>query len=686
LPQLILIFAGGLFVMAWTLAAGILIAPRAALPLAVRFTSGAVVTSMAIFGLLAAHAGYPVVWITFGAIVIAGAALTLRRMAFPALPRMSWWFRALFAVYGLLYLIYALAPEIQPDAITYHLGLVSEYVRLHALSQRLEFYELLPQGIEMLFVPAFAIGAHSAAKLVHFSFLIATVPLIRHICAELNIDDFKACGAAGIFLLAPVTAITSTSAYTDTALVCCCCAVFYLLIRWARQPGTAMLILAALNAGFCYAIKPTFGLVAVAALAFAGLRGARAGSLALFSLFAAAPGMLWIVRSAMLTGNPFAPFLNAWFPNEAFNAHLEAQLLHAYSALRPSFSWRSAILDYTVLGGNQGMFGPAFLLMPLALLALRNKAGRWLIPATLLLAIPVLSNTGARFLMPAAALGSIALVSLLPGAGVIALLAIQAIGSAPPVIDLYDTRNDWRLQGLPLRAALRLEGEREYWQENAPGYDNDRMITKITSPGAKIFVLAPVHQALLEREVLVYWQSSLADRILDDMTVALDSQGTSAARFAWRWPEGSFQSVRITAGSAMRVFSARFVPASPALTAAWIAWPGGHPYGLNVPASASGAELLIWPDSTPLTDAEAQTPKGEWISIAEAVHRSSVPVDIRRDVAAFIRRSGYRYILASTTGGGLARIGRDLVQNPVQWGVQPAGRNGDVWLFYIASE
>jgi len=83
-------------------------------------------------------------------------------------------FGAVLAVFGVFYLVHAMAPEIQPDATTYHLGLVREWLRLGGFPARAGFYEMLPQGLEMLFTPAYAIGRHSAAKLVHFGFLVMT--------------------------------------------------------------------------------------------------------------------------------------------------------------------------------------------------------------------------------------------------------------------------------------------------------------------------------------------------------------------------------------------------------------------------------------------------------------------------------------------------------------------------------
>ena len=91
-------------------------------------------------------------------------------------PRWEWPSRGWLAgvPFLLLYVVHALAPEIQPDAVTYHLGLVKEWNREGGFTPRVGFFEMLPQGLEMLFSMAFAFGGHSAAKLVHLAFVAAT--------------------------------------------------------------------------------------------------------------------------------------------------------------------------------------------------------------------------------------------------------------------------------------------------------------------------------------------------------------------------------------------------------------------------------------------------------------------------------------------------------------------------------
>ena len=82
-------------------------------------------------------------------------------------------------LYGGLYLIHAAAPEISPDGVAYHLGLVRRYYGAHGFPAiTTNIYAYLSQGAEMLYLFAYAVGRHSAAKLVHLSFLVGGVGAI----------------------------------------------------------------------------------------------------------------------------------------------------------------------------------------------------------------------------------------------------------------------------------------------------------------------------------------------------------------------------------------------------------------------------------------------------------------------------------------------------------------------------
>lgn len=655
-------------------AAGELIAPRLPLPRAIRFTAGAAVYSLLVFALLACGAGY--LWV-YAALCGALCSLAWRRRAARSgsLPSMPWAYRILFGTAAALYFIYALAPETQPDAAGYHLRIVGDYVRLHGFSRRSGFYDVLPQGLEMLFVPAFALGAHSAARLVHFTFLLAVIPLMRGLASELGYQSSVGLAAAALLFLAPVSGVAGTSAYTDLALLCGVCSALYLLIRWDRERTAMLLALAGLQTAFCYSVKPTFVWIAPAALAFILFRSRKPAPAALFIGVAILFAIPWPARAWVLTGNPLAP---------AFSG-LDIQLAQRYSAFRDSFAWRTALFDYTVLGGNQGLLGPAFLLLPAALFALRRKTGRQLIAAAAILLVPVLANTGTRFLLPAMAPAAIALVSVLPPTAAIALVAIQAIGSAPPIVALYDRRGEWFLGDPPVEAALRLIPERQYLADELDGFAAVRMIERQTPVGARIFVCASLPESYLPRETLVYWQSERARRIADAIHFAMMSQGTRARLLSWRWREDRYRSVRLTALSELRIVEAALTGGGRGVSS-WTNYQPGEVFRMGDSKGATGANLLIWPGDQALARTEGLGASGVWSPIDGEAERSALNIDVRRDAAAYVRRSGYGYIAIPAKNDPFAAIGQDMLAHEAAWGVRRLGHAGGLWLFEIVDE
>ncbi|MEP6716659.1 MAG: glycosyltransferase family 39 protein [Terriglobia bacterium] len=672
MPQILLILAGAFLPLVSATAAGSLICARTPLPYSIRFVTGAAAYSLSVFLVLACHAGYLPVYGVWSVVLI--AAGWQRAQSTRPLDALRWSYRLLLAGYAAMYLIVALAPEIQEDAAGYHLRIVSDYVRLHAFSGRISFYDALPHGLEMLFVPAFAIGAHSAAKLVHFAFLIALIPLVRETARELRMSDRAGTAAAALLFMAPVCGVAGTSAYTDMGLVCGCCALLYLLVRWNRQRTASLLLCAGLNAGFCFAIKPSFGWVVLAATVFVAVQSLPA---ALQFAASSAIGIIpWLGRAWLLTGNPFAPFLDAWFPNAASTPAIEHRLFESYNAFRPGFSWWRALPAYTVTGGNQGLLGPAFLLLPLGLLVLYRGKGRRLIACSLILGVPFLANTGTRFLLPALIPATLALTSMVPAAALLPLVAIQAVGAAPPVLDLYEKEGEWRIRDVPLKAALRIVPEDDYLRQNLQRYVLGRMIVRNTPLNARVFVCASLPESYVPRQMLFFWQSTLASRVTDALNFALVSRGSSAKLLSLRTEAGRFASLRITARGNLTFADS---PAS-----RWQSLAEGQSLIVPMKRTASGVDLLLWPGYVrPKLEAAAQS--GAWERVDPSIDRTQCCIDIRRDATAWMRRAGYRYLLISVAGDAFAEIGLDMARHPDAWGVETIDRSGNFWLFHIRS-
>ena len=682
---LLKILAGGAFTVAVALAAGRLVAPRTPLAATVRFPTGAACVSLAVFVLLQLHLGSWGVFLTLG-----GATMLAGRVARPAsedplepLPqpyRFLYWLT--FTGFALWYFVFALAPEMEADAVGYHLGLVSEYVRTHGMPTRVSFFDLLPQGMEMLFVPAFAIGRHSAAKLVHFAFLLAVVPLLRRAGLVAGMKDPAATAGALLFFLSPVAAVDGTSAYADLALVCAATATFYLMMRWKKEQDTGLLIAAGLNAGFCYAIKPTLGLVPLVGVIFILWRSRSAKLAGLFGGVAALSILPWMARSLWLSGNPFAPFLNTLFPDDGIPVATEQTLNTFFGMFSPNFQWKTAFLDYTIWGGHQGMLGLAFLLIPLAAFALRSKAGRWLLGYSAILLLTFPANTGTRFLMPAAGPAALALASVLPAPVSALLIAVQGFGSVRPVLMTYNKRQDWKLPPFPLPGALRLEKEDDYLALHIFDYSIAQMVKANTPPGAKLFALGPFAWAYMEREPLVFWHSSRAMQAWYELIFVQLSETRPAMAATWNWAGKEYREVRLSAAEELRVPEARGLPGN-FRELAWSSWTTAHPFVMELPTGSTGFEAVIWPNAAANLKLEVRRVDGAWLPAPVTPETRPISAELRRKTMQHLRDSGYGYILAPVAKDAFEEIGRDMVARPADWGLDALGEAHNSYLFRI---
>ncbi len=639
---------------AWT--AGMVVSRRLDLPWAVRCSTGAAIYSLLVFALLQVHLGYgPVFWLVGTGLgcaawkwpPVASIAVGRQRAGWPT----GLFFLAVFGAYGFLYLVHGAAPEIEADAVAYHLRMVSDYVRAHGFTGKSAFFDVMPQPVEMLFVPAFTVGAHSAAKLVHLGLLVAATAIVREVALELGLSGTAAWGAAALFFVTPVCGLAGTSAYTDCGLAAFSFATFYLLLRWDRERDPWLLLVAAINAGTCYAVKQTFGWVAVVAFVFILVRSRRWRPCAVFAggvLAAVAP---WMFRAYAIAGNPFAPFFTT--------PGLDAQLAHSFSAFRPGFAWQTVFWDYTMRGGNQGVLGPALLLVPVACLGLRRRATATALLASAALALPILANTGTRFLIPALGPAAIAMVSVLPTPAVIALVTIQAIGSAPDAVDVY-ARNEWRFGELPWEAALRLEPEKAYLARRIPSFPVAKLIDRETLPGSRILNFGVLPEVYVDRDTLIPWQSATGRRLSDGLIFALDSEGGNAGAFSWR----SAGMVSVTARSELRVVETR-----PESGLAWKNFLPGEGFQFRAPA-----EVVVWP-----ADARFSS------TGAEPVAGTTFHIDLRRDAAGRVLGAGYRHILIPVSTGPFAPLGRDLLHHADEWGVRALGVSGEQWLFAVST-
>ena len=403
------------------------------------------------------------------------------------------------AIYGVLYLVHTLAPETRTDAMGYHLGLVQRYYREHGfISLTTNIYAQISQGAEMLYLFAYAIGRESAAKIVHFSFLVATVGAILCLARRFQADLAGIFGAV-VFFTCPVVIPDATAAYNDCALAFSLFMVFYVLALSWHDPRREWLVLMGLLIGFSFAIKYT-GVVAVSAAIAAAVRTQRQEGrwrtallgFGLTGVAAAAIGLPWLAKNAVFTGNPLAPFFNAWFRNPYFSIEWESAYRFAMSSYRqgPLDRWEQiTAAPYDLVLGDRygGSVGWILLLAPIAFLAVRRPLGRAVLAASLVCALPWLANAGARFLIPSVIFGAFALGLVLeslpqririPVAA--SLLVAQCLTSWPAQRALWYSPNLWTVEGFPWKAALRLEPQKWHLARNVEFFLLADRLDKIT--------------------------------------------------------------------------------------------------------------------------------------------------------------------------------------------------------------
>ncbi len=714
MPLLSTLF-GAAFTLVTAYALGALLMRKRPAPPEIVLGIGAAAESVLVFLLLLFHLAHWGAFLGIGAAAILGA---WRFRGFAAatdrdpirIPRAAW---VVFVPYGVWYLVNALAPETIADGITYHLGLPNEYLRLGGFPDHITFYDVVPQGMEMLYTVAFAFGRHAAAKLVEFAFFLATLPLIFRVGRRLGANDLACLVAAVFYFCAPVAGITGSSSYNDAAGVFFLLAAFNLLLL----ADPRYLLPAGALAGFCYAIKLPGLIVVAGALLYVAVqrRWKPVFMVAAGAFLMMAP---WMVRATVLTGNPVAPLMNRVFPNPYFHIATDRDLA---ADLRSLGEVRASQVPWELAFGDRltGIFGPLFLALPIGLLALRRREGRLLWAAALLLALPWLTNTGARFLMPAVALSAIALGMVLPRPAAWAAIAIQAILCWPHVLDARETRYSFRLHEFPLAAAVGAEPEADYCKRRLNEYNVARMIQRATPPDSRTLALLSVANAYLDRDVSVTWQSAEGDQLLD--TLRLASVYATTPAFDWKvvWPERTVRTIRFRMPAAylgewdineVQLFSGEdrlFNSPQWNLTA----WP--NPW--ETPLAFDGNLATRWrtwetvregmyldvelgnPQRLTSAVLVTHTPafrvnlevfgldvKEQWHLLSntpQAIPRA--PQDIRLEAVRAVKRAGFRYMLVPTGEGGNAPIGNVLVGHEAEWGLERAGEAGRFYLLRV---
>jgi hypothetical protein len=418
----------------------------------------------------------------------------------------------------------------------------------------------------------------------------------------------------------------------------------------------------------------------------------------------------WTLRNWFWLGNPFAPFLNSWFPNPYYHAGMEriyAEGLRHYTGLK--HYWEIP-LQLTLRGGLvEGMFGPVFLLAPLGLFALRSKSGRRLLLAALVFALPAYLNTGSRFLIPAAPFLALAMgVALAEVPGALPVLALfQALVCWPPVLSTYCDPWNWRIARFPARVALRLDPVTPYISNNVGDYALKMPIELHVPPGERIFSFAGRAQAYIDRDIVVSYESTLGNLAQDILWTLEGHNPWHADHF--RFLPVTTRGVRVvniaTGGefwtvSEMRLRSqGRELPRSPdwrlsawpngwevafafdnSYATRWSTWQGLSPHArlqVEFPVAQQLDEVVLECDPawTARVQVEILLDSGRWVALTDTPEtvKFEGPPGIRRAATRELKALGLRYLLVNDGDA----VYPDMKKYPTFWGItQLAEANG----------
>jgi hypothetical protein len=625
------------------------------------------------------------------------------------------WCGGIFAV---VYLVNAWAPEASPDGSSYHLGLVARELRTHGFEPLTNnMYAMLSQGVEMLYVPAFAIGRHSSAALVHVAFAVGLALMILAYGRRVGKPW---AGAAGAFLTfaSPVVGTDASAAYVDVATAAIVFGVFYWTEIWDdHRDELRLLIPVGLLSGYAYAAKYTAFPIAIYALTFVVWRGRRlrSGTRSLKAILLVAGGALvmagpWIARNWIWYQNPVAPFANSIFRNPYIHVMFErdySQFLRTYGM--PSL--RPLALEATIRGGYvSGVIGPVFLLLPIALAALRFQSGRRLLLAGALVFSTYFANIGARFLIPALPFFSLALGLAFAEAAPLlaALMLLHAAASWPPVLSRYVNPGCWRLMRFPYEAALRLTPPDEFLRKNARGFAAAQMIDALVPDSEPVFSMDGLPDSYTRHPILLYYQSAANETLADTINMGWNPAAQPVMSRVFSFPERKARRLRVEQTFQLdyphqwNVYELRFfyrgaelarkldwrLQAWPnpwevqlafdnALATRWrsgeVAGPGMYlDVDFGREESVDEVRLIASGDSElTLMQLEWMNPAGAWEKIAEkpAAIYQDVPKGIRRMATYELHARGIHYLVVGDTNNGA----EDFAEDPEAWGLKLLG-------------
>lgn len=293
------------------------------------------------FVLLTAHLAYMIAFplLAAGLIVI---SLRRWRNLLQDLPRSAAIDRAshrtvLFFIFcaGVLYLSCALLPPTNYDALEYHLAVPQAWLENHGwVPFPHNIYAWFPMNVELLYMWGLALGDSPATTVINLFFAMG--------CAMAAWSLGRRRGGEPAGWLAVVLFLTSGLVMrlvmqADIDLGVCFYSLLALLafVQWTARPEKRLLVLSAVFVGLSLGCKyiaaisvwvPMLILVLVG-----GPPGRRLRGLVWMLVLPVCAVVPWLVRNAVMVGNPVFPLLYEWFGGEGWTQAANAFFQTAHS-------------------------------------------------------------------------------------------------------------------------------------------------------------------------------------------------------------------------------------------------------------------------------------------------------------------------------------------------------------------
>jgi hypothetical protein len=222
----------------------------------------------------------------------------------------------------LINFIGAVAPDIQYDALNYHLMVPRIYIENHKMIELPHILQsYFAKSIEMLYTLGLILSGQITAKM--FSFAFGILGMVAIITFSTRFFSFEAgIVAAALFYVCPIVAWFSTTTYIDLAVAFYTFAAVYALTLWWKTDCNGFILLCGLLSGLALSAKLNAVLILIPlVLSVIAINYHRSGKslskqfppLAIFGIAVVIVAMPWYFITYLHTGNPIFPFYNKIF-------------------------------------------------------------------------------------------------------------------------------------------------------------------------------------------------------------------------------------------------------------------------------------------------------------------------------------------------------------------------------------